>query len=397
MKNAFQCSNIVKRYDGKTVLDGVSLRTQAGDFFLLAGGNGAGKTVFLRAAAGIEEIDSGMFAMNGEDVTSMRPRLRGATLLPARDTLWPHLNATENITFPLRNNGATADIATRAAREALLALSLEQCSARLPCALSDSERLRLAIASMIAITPRLLLLDDAFATCAPDLRMSLLRFLKNYAAKNNLPLIAATANPAAFLPFADQVAVMDCGKILQCGTPLEVYHRPTSRRSAATLGAVNVVEGTLLHAGAGEFVARTPLGDLRGALANPAANPPPGTLLDLLIRPESLHVDAFPPEENAFPATPIPDAPPQAHDKTNTRVRLQERIGDLSADNSENTAVSEYHGATAIHRYRTSDGTTLRVLGTNPHTTTLPAQSAAASPLFLWVAPEDITGALRAQ
>jgi ABC-type Fe3+/spermidine/putrescine transport system ATPase subunit len=162
------------------------------------------------------------------------------------------------------------------------------------------------------------------------------------------------------LAFADRVAVLALGKIQQEGDPVEIYRRPRTRVAGELLSRANVLTGRVRFAGAGEFVADTLLGEVRGALADASALPQPGAEMDILIRPESLHLDLMPPDENVFAGT---------------------------------VAGGDFWGATGNLVFQTNAGVQLRVLELGPRVGG--SALAGGGTLYAWVAPEDVTGILR--
>jgi ABC-type Fe3+/spermidine/putrescine transport system ATPase subunit len=201
-------------------------------------------------------------------------------------------------------------------------------------------------------------LDEPFDGLDDASRRAAWQRVRAIAGGRKLAVVVATSHVADALAFADRVGVLGAGVVQQLAAPVELYRRPRTRLCGEFLGNANVVTGEILFAGAGDFVAQTPLGEIRGALAEPSANPSAGAPVDILIRPEALRVDEFAPDENAFAGRVI---------------------------------ASEFRGSTGELRFQTTAGTVLRILETNPRGA-LAAGGVAGT--YAWVAPEDVTGIL---
>lgn len=360
MRFLLQAENLAKTLNGTAVLDDVSLAVAPGEAVSIFGAGGTGKSTLLRLLAGIVPPDSGRVLLGGEDIANLPPRRRGTVFLPARDTLWPHLSARENVAFPLINAGSDADGAGEAAQVMLSSLSLEFCADRKPEVLSGGERQRVALARALVTRPRLLLLDGLFPECDAPTRQRLWKTVRRYCAETGAACVCAALPGGMELALADRVAVLALGKIQQEGTPLEIYRRPRTRAAGELLSRANVFAGRVRFAGAGEFVAETPLGEVRGALSDASVLPSPGAELDILIRPESLHIDLIPPDENAF---------------------------------AGNVTGGDFLGVTGTLVFQTTGGAHLRVAELNPRIGG--GGLAGANALYAWVAPEDVTGILR--
>jgi ABC-type Fe3+/spermidine/putrescine transport system ATPase subunit len=357
MELALQAKSIVKTLNGFSVLDGVSLEVAAGELLLVLGASGCGKTTLLRVLSGALRPDSGQVLLDGVNAATLAPVRRGTALLPARDTLWPHLSARENVVFPLINTGSSAEEAGEAAQLALGSLSLESCADRRPEELSGGERQRVMLARTLATRPHVLLLDNPFSECDAATRLRLWKSVRRYCAENGAACVCAAFPGGVEQTLAGEMAVLSVGKIRQTGNPVKIYRRPASRAVGELLANANVLEGRVRFAGAGEFIAETPLGEVRGALADAALTPVPDTEITLLIRPESLHLDVLPPEENAF-------------------------AGMVTG--------GDFLGAAGVLFFRAEGGVELRVMELNPRTGG--GGLAGNGRLYAWVAPEDVTG-----
>lgn len=353
MSSAIAVEGLVKAMNGSAVLDGASFAVGAGEMLFVLGPGGAGKSSLLRVLAGLLKPDSGRVFIHGRDATALPAHQRGVAYVAQNNTLWPHLNVRECVAFALEQQRLGGDAVRGAVHSILGMLALDALGGRLPVDLSGGERQRVALARALVASPGVLLLDEPFAQLDPLKRRQHWELVRGLCEKDGLAAICVTQHVPEALAVAHRVLVLVAGRVLQQGTPLEVYRRPQVRFVGEFLAGANVIEGMALHAGAGEFLAKTPLGEMRGALAA-GASVPAGTALDLLVRPEAWHLDLMAPEENAFPG---------------------KIIG------------GDFCGSFRNVLFQAQSGTVLRIAELNPRTA-----SAGSGALFAWVEPEEVVG-----
>ncbi|MHC4862246.1 MAG: ABC transporter ATP-binding protein [Planctomycetota bacterium] len=246
---------------------------------VVLGPSGCGKTTFLRILAGLTEPDAGEVTLDGEVLNDPRsrvpPEARGVGMVFQDPLLWPHKRVRSNIGFPLgpgRNNDPRV---AKAAEAAEIAGFLE----RFPAELSGGERQRAAIARAIVGEPRLLLLDEPLSSLDANLRVRLLGTIREIQRSLGVTTCYVTHDQVEALSLADRVVVMRGGRVLQVGTPEEVYARPRTRFVAGFVGLSSLFEGT-----AAEGRAETPLGSF------PVDEATVGPVL-LAARPETVRLD----------------------------------------------------------------------------------------------------------
>lgn len=249
------------RLDGVTVQAGgftlgpVSLEVPAGGYALLIGPTGSGKTTLLEAVAGHQAPRSGRIWLHGDDVTALPPERRGVGFVYQDHLLFPHLSVRENIAYGLPE-------AVRGARgvELAEALGITALLERRVERLSGGERQRVALARALAPRPSVLLLDEPFAALDPSTRNALRRTLLELQKRERVTILQVSHDFDEALRLGDLVAVLAEGKVLQQGTPEEVFRRPNSAFVAQFTGAGNVLAGAVTQTGPtetdGRFMAR---------------------------------------------------------------------------------------------------------------------------------------------
>ncbi|WP_219471794.1 ABC transporter ATP-binding protein [Nonomuraea rhizosphaerae] len=271
----------LRRVFGKTVaLDGLDLTIEPGQFVALLGPSGCGKTTALRCVAGFERPDSGAVLVDGEDITNVPANKRDAGMVFQSYSLFPNLNARDNVAFGLRVR--KVPVATRRAKagELLELVGLPAHADRFPHELSGGQQQRVALARALALEPRVLLLDEPLSALDAKVRVSLREEIRRLQLDLGITTIFVTHDQEEALSIADRVAVLRDGRLEQCGPPAEVYDRPATPFVAEFVGTMNHLAGHV----SGDKV--TVLGQLL-----PIDGAAPGAAqVDVLIRPEAVQV-----------------------------------------------------------------------------------------------------------
>ena len=295
--------NLTRRFDGVAVVDGASFEIRPGALAFVLGPPGSGKTMLARCVAGLDSLDDGEIYFDGRLVQGLPPRDRGVGFVFQDDALWPHLTVGVNVEYPLRARGLPRRDRQARLAETLSACRLETLAGKRPDELTTVQRQRTALARALVARPDLLILDEPFGRLAGRDRDEFRVEVRRLIAEAEVTTLATTADPREALAMADQVAVMDLGKILQAGDPAAIYNRPVDPFVARFLGPTNLIQGQVESTDArGDVVVRTPLGRLVGrAEVAPLA---PGTAVTLSVRPESLGFGAAAPHNaNRFSTT----------------------------------------------------------------------------------------------
>jgi spermidine/putrescine transport system ATP-binding protein len=277
---AVECRDLVKTFAGGVVraLDGVSVAIRANEFFTLLGPSGCGKTTLLRIVAGFETQDAGSVFVHGEALDGLPPFRRPVNTVFQSYAVFPHMTVEQNIAFGLEMQRRPRQEIGRRVAEMLTLVKLDGMGKRMPAQLSGGQQQRVALARALATAPRVLLLDEPLSALDLKLRTGMQLELKRLQAEVGITFIFVTHDQHEALTMADRIAVMNGGKILQIGTPEEIYERPSARFVADFIGETNLLEATRI----GERHFRLASGEtVETAEAGPA-----GDAVTLAIRPE---------------------------------------------------------------------------------------------------------------
>ncbi|MGE0573455.1 MAG: ABC transporter ATP-binding protein [Reyranella sp.] len=232
---------VTKRFGAITAVAGVDLEIERGELFALLGGSGCGKTTLLRMLAGFETPDSGRVLIDGQDMAGVPPHRRPVNMMFQSYALFPHMDVAANVGYGLRREGLPKpEIATRVA-EALALVQLSEFGMRRPAQLSGGQRQRVALARALIKRPKLLLLDEPLAALDRKLREGTRFELVRLQEKLGLTFVMVTHDQEEAMSMSSRLAVMNLGRIVQVGTPHEVYERPSTRFVADFIGIANIL------------------------------------------------------------------------------------------------------------------------------------------------------------
>lgn len=231
--------NVTKRFGDFTAVDDVGLQIQNGEFFSLLGPSGCGKTTTLRMIAGFELPTEGEIYLNGQPVGQLPPFKRNVNTVFQNYALFPHMTVTENVAFGLEMKKlARAEIEKRV-EEALHLVRLPGMGQRKPRQLSGGQQQRVALARALVNRPEVLLLDEPLGALDLKLRKAMQLELKDLQESLGITFIFVTHDQEEAMTMSDRIAVMDQGRVLQVGTPAEIYEHPNSRFVADFIGETN--------------------------------------------------------------------------------------------------------------------------------------------------------------
>jgi ABC-type Fe3+/spermidine/putrescine transport system ATPase subunit len=241
--SALVLERVTRRYPGnpEPSVDAVSLSIAAGELVALVGASGSGKTTTLRIAAGYEIPDSGKVVLTDEsgatrDITHEPPQRRGFGMVFQHYALFPHMTVEHNVAFGLEARGVGKRERLERAREALAGVGLEDKAARPVQALSGGEQQRVALARALVISPRVLLLDEPLSNLDPTLRQTMRDELRAMLRRSGVTALFVTHDQEDAFAVADRIAMLARGRLLQVGTPEELYHSPSTREVAQFVG-----------------------------------------------------------------------------------------------------------------------------------------------------------------
>lgn len=235
-----------KSFDGVQVIKNIDLEIKAGEFFSILGPSGCGKTTLLRILAGFIEPDSGVVYLGDKDITNLPPNLRSTNTIFQKYALFPHLTVYENIAFPSRMKKMDSDYIDTEVKKMLKMIELEEHASKKPNQLSGGQQQRVSIARALVNKPEVLLLDEPLSALDAKLRQNLLIELDNIHEEVGITFIFITHDQQEALSISDRIAIMNKGKVLQVGTPAEVYESPADMFVADFIGENNFIEGEVV-------------------------------------------------------------------------------------------------------------------------------------------------------
>jgi len=285
-------NDLSKRYGATRAVEGVSLAVEAGEFFGLLGPSGCGKTTTLRLVAGLEEADAGAINFDGQDVARVPAERRGFGMVFQNYALFPHLTVFENVAFGLRVRRLAKDEVARRVAAALELVRLSDYGRRRIEELSGGQQQRVAIARAVAIEPKLLLFDEPLSNLDAALRVQTRGELRELVKRLKLTALYVTHDQDEAFAICDRICVMGAGRVLQTGTPAELYERPATVEVARFLGQNNLIRAGRLTPNR-ERVARFKTvdgGHTVSVNVETAALPPIDQTCVLAIRPEHLRL-----------------------------------------------------------------------------------------------------------
>jgi putative spermidine/putrescine transport system ATP-binding protein len=252
MSPAVRFQNVSRRFGSVRAVDGVSLDIEPGEFFALLGPSGSGKTTCLRLIAGFEQPDEGHIEIFGERVEGVPPYRRNVNTVFQDYALFPHMTVGENVAYGLMIKGVPKAERETKARDALALVKLGGYETRRTVQLSGGQRQRVALARAIVNGPKVLLLDEPLGALDLKLREQMQEELKSLQTSLGITFVFVTHDQGEALSMANRVAIFNDGKIVQIGTPSDVYERPRTSFVADFVGSSNVLtpEFAAAHGGA---------------------------------------------------------------------------------------------------------------------------------------------------
>ena len=288
-QTAIEAKGVTKQFQGAgqdtvRALDNVSVSIRENEFFTLLGPSGCGKTTLLRLIAGFDFPTDGEILLYGENIAPLPPYKRPVNTVFQSYALFPHLTVAQNIGFGLEMLGKPrAEIDARVS-QMLKLVRMEELASRRTSQISGGQQQRVALARALAPQPKVLLLDEPLSALDYKLRKDMQIELKRLQHETGITFIFVTHDQEEALTMSDRIAVMSKGKILQVGSPRDIYDRPSERFVANFIGETNFLEGEVVAAGSGVAKVKLPQGVVLEA-ALPADHAPSGRAA-IMVRPE---------------------------------------------------------------------------------------------------------------
>jgi len=250
--------DVRKEFDGFPAVAEVSLTIRKGEIFALLGASGCGKSTLLRMLAGFEKPTKGKIILDGQVMNDIPPYDQAVNMMFQSYALFPHMTVEQNVAFGPKQKGMPkAEIAKRV--EELLALvQMTRFAKRKPHQLSGGQQQRVALARSVATKPKLLLLDEPMGALDKKLRSQMQLELVNIIENLGVTCVMVTHDQEEAMTMAHRIAVMDSGRILQVGTPDEIYEQPSNRFTAEFIGSVNLFDGKIEEDNKDSLTIRSP-------------------------------------------------------------------------------------------------------------------------------------------
>lgn len=281
------CRTYVKDNESFLAVDNVNLTVSPGEFLTFLGPSGCGKTTTLRMIAGFEIPSSGQIIVDGSDITQVPANKRDMGFVFQNYALFPHMTIFENVTYGLRIRGLSGDALASKVREGLAMVGLGNAEQRYPNQLSGGEQQRVALARVLVLRPKILLMDEPLSNLDAKLRLHMRTEIRRIQQDLRITCLYVTHDQKEALTMSDRIMVMNRGRIEQVGTPMELYEDPATPFVADFIGQANLIPGTLLNAEDG--YARFQIGEAVLKARMGRQNPPAkGEKALLVVRPENL-------------------------------------------------------------------------------------------------------------
>ncbi|MGH6953678.1 MAG: ABC transporter ATP-binding protein [Alphaproteobacteria bacterium] len=306
---------VSKRFGPFLAVDNVSLDVLKGEMFSLLGASGCGKTTLLRLLAGFEQPTAGQIFLDGADMAGVPPYERPVNMVFQSYALFPHMTVEQNVAFGLKQDHVRSPELERRVVEVLELVELAPFTKRKPHQLSGGQRQRVALARSLVKRPKALLLDEPMAALDRKLREQTRFELVKIQKAVGITFILVTHDQEEAMTLSSRIAVMSRGRVVQVGTPSEIYESPNSRFTADFIGSINMFQGRVRANGAGHLIVSSE--EAGGELAvDHSAALAPGSEVWVAVRPEKIEIGLTP---------PLPDA-----NLTRGRVREVAYHGDSS-------------------------------------------------------------------
>lgn len=334
---AIEMRDVVKRFGDFVAVDHVTMNIHNGEFFSMLGPSGCGKTTCLRMVAGFEYPTEGEIYLEGKPIGQTPPNLRNVNTVFQSYALFPHMSVQQNVAFGLEmKNVPRTEIVTRVA-EALNMVRLGEFAERRPSQMSGGQQQRVALARALVNRPDVLLLDEPLAALDQKLRKEMQAELKHIQHRVGITFIFVTHDQEEALTMSDRIAVMSKGKVLQIGTPTEIYERPNCRFVADFIGEANFIEGKVIDPNTNDTIIETGDGlKLRGQCHSTVKV---GDPVALTIRPEKAFMSVEKPNGDR-PNLHAIRVNEVAYIGSDTRIQVQlgrELVFDVWEQNSRST------------------------------------------------------------
>ncbi|MFA9422011.1 MAG: ABC transporter ATP-binding protein [Sedimentibacter sp.] len=238
-----EVKNIYKSYGEISILENIDFNCKTPELVSILGPSGSGKSTILKIIAGLIPINEGQVVMDGIDLTKMSPEVREIVYISQEPSLFPHLTVEENLYFGLEIRRVSKKSASLKISKLIGQLELDGLEKRLPRELSGGQRQRVAIGRALAVEPRVLLMDEPFSSLDMSLRTSMGELIRKIRDTYDISILMVSHDPNEAMAYSDRMILLRDGRILQIGTPEQLYKSPKSEKAASMLGGWGIIPG----------------------------------------------------------------------------------------------------------------------------------------------------------
>lgn len=288
MSVSIEIDNVVKRYEDTTVIKGLSLKINPGEFFTLLGPSGCGKTTLLRMIIGFNSIEGGTISVDGQLVNDIPVNKRNMGMVFQNYAIFPHMSVADNVAFGLKQRNMPKAEMAKAVKEILDVVKIGHLADRMPVQLSGGQQQRVALARAIVIHPQVLLMDEPLSNLDAKLRVEMRNAIKHIQQKIGITTVYVTHDQEEALSVSDRIAIMNEGVIQQVGSPKYIYQRPANKFVSNFIGLSNFFQGKLVKEGNGLAV---DFGSYREVMKNFNAKAAAGEAVTISVRPEEFVIN----------------------------------------------------------------------------------------------------------
>src|SRR5512138_466185 len=288
--------NITKKFGEFVAVNDVSLNIYRGEIFCLLGGSGSGKTTLLRMLAGFEQPTSGRIFIDGVPMEGVPPYDRPVNMMFQSYALFPHMTVEQNVAFGLKQEGLPRAEIEQRVLEMLAIVKLNGFEKRKPHQLSGGQRQRVALARSLVKRPKLLLLDEPLGALDKKLREHTQFELVNLQEQLGVTFIVVTHDQEEAMTLSSRIGVMEAGRIVQTGTPKDIYEYPNCKYVAEFIGNINVFQGTMIEDEPDHVRIASP--EMEGTIyVNHGVSAASDAVVWAAVRPEKIQLSVEPPQQ----------------------------------------------------------------------------------------------------
>ena len=282
--------NVIKKYDNNTVINGLSLKVNPGEFFTLLGPSGCGKTTLLRMIIGFNTIEGGTIRINDKVVNGIPTNKRNIGMVFQNYAVFPHMSVAGNVAFGLKNRKVPKDEIQKKVDDILKIVKIFNLKDRMPAQLSGGQQQRVALARAIVIQPEVLLMDEPLSNLDAKLRVEMRNAIKGIQHKIGITTVYVTHDQEEALAVSDRIAVMNGGVIQQIGKPKDIYQRPANLFVSTFIGLSNIMEGFVKKGTGGSKVLSLENGRYEVTMDSIDEKVQDGQKVKVSVRPEEFNI-----------------------------------------------------------------------------------------------------------